>query len=117
LKAVIAGIAISNVYEVSYTVGFVGTVLQLYHRFRQLPSIATDQWLTDLATQHMNAVVRLYALQAIKQRHTNISDSLPEQFQNNKTIAMTLNGCNGNKKTVSEVAKLNLKSANDLTYK
>lgn len=115
LKAVVTAIANSNVYEVSYTVGFAGTVSKQYLRFKQLLSIATDQQLRDLATQNKNAVVRLYALQALKQKHANIADCLLKQFQHDKTIIITLDGCNGDKRTVSELAEQNLKYGYNLT--
>lgn len=111
----VTAIANRNVYEVSYTVGFAGTVLKQYLRFKQLLSLATEQQLTYLAAQNKNAVVRLYALQALRQKHIDISDNLLAQFEHDKTIVMTLNGCNGDKKTVSELAKQNLQFAYHLT--
>ena len=117
LKAVVTAIANSNVYEVSYTVGFAGTVSKQYLRFKQLLSLATEQQLTDLASLNENAVVRLYALQALRQKHANISGSLLEQFQHDRTIVTTLNGCNGDKKTVSELTSWNLQFASNFTNK
>ncbi len=117
LKAVVTTMSNSDVYEVSYTVGYAGTVSKQYLRFKQLLSLATEQQLTDLASSNENAVVRLYALQALRLKHANISDSLLEQFQHDATIVKTLNGCNGDKKTVSELTKQNLYFASDLTNK
>src|SRR5690349_20975267 len=71
LKAIVTAIATRNVYEISYMVGFAGTVSEQYLHFKQLLSTATDQQLTDLATNNKNAVVRLYAFQALKQKHSS----------------------------------------------
>jgi hypothetical protein len=111
LKAVVTAIANNNVYEVSYTVGFAGTVSKQYLHFKQLLSLATEQQLTHLATLSKNAVVRLYSLQALRQKHASIPNSLLEQFQHDRTIVMTLNGCNGDKRTVSELMEKNLQFA------
>lgn len=117
LNAVVKAIANSDVYEVSYTVGFAGSVSQQYLRFNQLLSMATEQQLTDLAAQNKNAVVRLYALQALRQKNAKVPDSLLEKFQQDRTIVLTLSGCNGDKKMVSELAGQKLEFASDLTNK
>ena len=112
LEKVVQEIAISNIYEVSYTVGFAGSVSEQYLRFNKLLSLATEQQLTDMAAQNKNAVVRLYALQALRQKHVKIPDNLLKQFQNDQTIVRLLNGCNGHKMTVSEAANVQVQFEN-----
>lgn len=115
MKRIVSAMAKNDVYEVSYTVGFAGSVSKQYLRFKQLLSLATEQQLTYLAAKNKNAVVRLYALQALRRKHANIPNILLEQFQNDKTIVTTQNGCNGDKETVNELATQNLMFPNDLT--
>ena len=106
---IVTGIANTNIYEVSSTVGYAGSLSKQYQRFEGLSSLATEQQLLDLASRNENAVVRLYALQALKQKKINIPEVLVEQFNNDRTIVTMLKGCIGNKKTVNELAKQNLK--------
>ena len=58
----------SDIYEVSYTVGYTGAISQQYQRFERLLSLATEQQLIDLAYRYDNAVIRLYAFQALRQK-------------------------------------------------
>lgn len=114
LAIVVKAMAGSDIYEVSHTVGYAGSVSKQFQRFELLLSLATEQQLTDLAACNKNAVVRLYALQALKQKKANIPQSLMSQFQNDRTIVTMLKGCIGDKKAVNELAKQNLKSQYDL---
>ena len=115
LNTVVTAIAVHDVYEASYTVGFAGTVSKQYLLFKQLLSLATDQQLADLAAQNQNAVVRLYAFQALKQKKANIPNSLLEQFQHDNTIVTSLNGCDGHKMKVKALANQQLRFAQELT--
>jgi hypothetical protein len=108
LQTIVKEMAGSDVYEVSCTVGFTGAISKQYQRFKQLLSLASIQQLTELALQHKAAVVRLYALQALKQKRADISHNLVKQFQNDQAVVITLNGCNANEETVSELAKQDL---------
>lgn len=112
LEKVVQGITISNIYEVSYTVGFAGSVSKQYLRFNKLLSLATEKQLTDMAAQNKNAVVRLYALQALRQKHVKIPDNLLKQFRHDKTIVIILNGCCGYEMTVGEAANRYVQFAN-----
>jgi hypothetical protein len=58
-----------------------------------------------------NAVVRLYAFQALKQKHADVGGDLLKQFQHDETMVETLEGCIGGKKTVKELAAQNLRPA------
>lgn len=69
--------------------------------FEQLLSLSTEQQLNDLAAHHKNGVVRLYAFQALKRKKSNISEALVQQFQNDNTKIKTLNGCQGDEKTIN----------------
>jgi hypothetical protein len=66
----------SDIYEVSYTVGYTGAISQQYQRFERLLSLATEQQLIDLASRNENAVVRLYAFQALRQKKAKISEAV-----------------------------------------
>lgn len=115
LATIVKAIAKSNIYEVSYTVGYAGTISKQYQRFEQLLSLATQEQLMDIAVNNKNAVVRLYALQALKRKKINIPDSLIQQFQNDHTIVEMLKGCFGDKKRVNLLAQQDLKSPYDLS--
>ena len=110
LAPILKAMAINNVYEVSTTVGYAGSVSKQYLRFEKLLSLATIKQLIDIATNDKNAVVRLYALQALKREKIIISTALIQQFQNDQTIVEVLNGCIGNKKSVNTLAQQDLKS-------
>jgi hypothetical protein len=109
LKTAIQEMADHDLYETSRTVGFAGTASKQYQRFQQFLSVATEQQLTELAARHKNAVVRLYAFQALKKKKADIPAGLWEQFINDGTAVSTLNGCIGDKKTVSELVKESLR--------
>lgn len=111
LQTVVAEITSRNVYEKSSSIGYAAAVSEQYRRFRWLVSSATVQQLTNLAARHKNAVVRLYAFQALKQKHASIAGDLLKQFQHDETMVETLEGCIGEKKTVKELAAQNLRPA------
>ena len=90
-----------NIYETTNTVGYAGVVSKQYQRFEKLISLANQEQLTDLAIHNPNAIVRLYALQALKRKKIHISDGMIQQFQNDNTVVETLEGCLGDKKSVN----------------
>jgi hypothetical protein len=114
LATVVKEIANNNVYEVSYTVGISGAISQQLQRFDLLLSLSTNDQLLNLATHNKNAVVRLYAFQALKYKKIEIPAVLIQQFQNDRTIVEMLNGCIGDKKSVSTLAPQNIKNLSDL---
>lgn len=116
LNSVVKAMANSNIYEVSYTVGYAGSVSKQYLRFEQILTLATVQQLIALATNNKNAVVRLYALQALKRKKINIPIALIQQFQNDHTIVDMLKGCIANKKAVNILAQQDLKSSYGFSY-
>ncbi len=99
-----ADIAKHNIYE-SATVGFAATPSTQNMRLNQLIMIANDNQLFSL-TKHNNAVVRLYALRAIIARKLILSTELKDQFNNDRSIVATLQGCMGNKSSVAVISKM-----------
>lgn len=93
----------------SYTVGYAATVSKQILRFNQLINIANDTQLTALAINHSNAVVRLYAYQALKQKVTAIPQDVISHLINDHTVVETLWGCFGGSKAISSLAKEDLK--------
>lgn len=110
LKNVVNAMAHSNIYEVSYNVGYTGIISQQFLRFKQLLSLATDEQLLDIAANNKNAVVRLYAYQALKQKKIEIPTTLIQQFKDDKTIVKMLNGCILDKKSLNTLYQQNLTS-------
>ena len=92
-----------NIYE-SKTIGFTGLQSKQYQRFQQLLSIATTDQLIDLATNHHNAVVRLYSFQALHQKKITIPEKLSAQFENDKTMIDVYRGCVRETKSISNIA-------------
>lgn len=99
---VVNEMAAHNIYE-SSTVGFSLQKSKQYERFQQLASVATDEQLFDLASNHENGVVRLYAYQALKQRNAAISKQLIEKFKNDKTKVNIFIGCIRDVKSINSI--------------
>ena len=76
LAIIVSEIESSNIYETSYTVGYGGTVSRQYLCFKQLSQLATENYLSELALKHSNAVVRLYAYQALKRKVATIPEAI-----------------------------------------
>ena len=114
LTALISDMACSNVYEASYTVGFTGEVSKQIQRFERLTTLATEQQLLTLAETHRNAVVRLYAFQALKKGRKVIPGPLLQQFRNDRTVVRELKGCVAKEKPVNLLFEQDLKSPYDL---
>lgn len=115
LTALVTAMAHSNIYESSYAVGFAGSVSKQFQRYEQLKALATDQQLLNLAEHHKYAVVRLYALQALKKRKVVIPEELMRKFSHDKTLVKTLNGCTGDEKPLNELLNQDLKSPFELS--
>ena len=109
LTSTVNEIAKHNIYETTNTVGYAGIVSKQYQRFELLTSLATEEQLTNLATSNKNAIVRLYALQALNRKKIDISSVLKLQFQNDNTIVETLDGGLGDKKSIHLLAMQELK--------
>lgn len=101
LAYVVNAIAESNVYEISYIVGYAGIISKQYQRSQLLSSLATEQQLLDIAAHHKNAVVRLYALQVLRQKKIPVPEALLQQFQNDHTNIKVLKGCEADEKSVN----------------
>lgn len=108
LHTVVDEIASANVYETSYTVGYAGSLSNQYARYKQLLSLANDQQLIDLATNHKNAVVRLYSLKALRHKKTLIPLNLLQKFQNDIEKVIQISGCLGGEVTVNSLLFINI---------
>ena len=71
IKAIVNEMAAHDIYERSTGVGYAGTASKQLQLFEKLRSLASENELTELAVNNKNAVVRLYALQALKTKHKN----------------------------------------------
>jgi hypothetical protein len=109
LNSTVNEIAKYNIYETTNTVGYANVISKQYQRFELLISLATEEQLTNLATHNKNAIVRLYALQALKRKRINISSVMRQQFERDNTMVETLEGCLGDKKSVKILAIQELK--------
>ena len=85
-------IATTNRYDESYTIGIGGIISTQYQLFQQLAQLATPQQLVDLIN-HKNAVVRLYAYQALRRKKVKISEGIMTDFANDRTLITVLRGC------------------------
>lgn len=103
LPMVVNGMAAHNVYE-SETVGIANALSKQFQRYQQLLAIATDDQLLSLAKEHNNAVVRLYAFQALRERNITIPISLQQKFKDDETIVPVLEGCIANKFPLNKLA-------------
>lgn len=93
-----------NLYEVSYTVGYFGSLSLQYQLFEKLLSLASHQQLIYFATKDSNAVARLYCYQALRQKKGDIPVSLKQQFIKDTTKVKKLKGCIGEERSVSFLA-------------
>ena len=89
---IVKELATTNRYDESFTIGIGGIISPQYQLFEQLVSLATPQQLLDLTT-HKNAVVRLYAFQALKRKQVVIPDKYLKQFDNDQTLITVMRGC------------------------
>lgn len=103
VKNVVQQIAAHNCYESSH-IGVVGAKSKQYTRFEQLVSIASEPELTELATLDTNAVVRLYALQALHYKRITVAKDLQKRFAEDQTKVRTHSGCIGNTLSVQSLA-------------
>ena len=112
LPMVVNGMAAHNVYE-SETIGIANARSKQFERYQQLISIATKEQLLDLANEHGNAVVRLYAFQALRERNIAIPKSLQQKFKDDETIVPVLEGCVANKFPLNKLAASQLSAKNN----
>ncbi len=105
VKKIVREIAKSNVYEMPATPGYSGTPSQQSIRYRELVKSASIDQLTELATKNKNAVVRLYAFNALVSKLKDVPQEIIDQFRNDKTIIIVLNGDVANKTPLNIVAE------------
>ena len=95
----------------SSTVGFAALKSKQYQRFEQLTAIATQEQLLDLAANHTNGVVRLYAFQALQQQKASIPESLLTQFKNDATKIKVFIGCVMDSKPINTIVQLKINNS------
>lgn len=106
LPVVVFEMAAHNVYE-SETIGIANAKSKQFARYQQLVAKASEEQLLQL-TSHSNAVVRLYAYQALRQKGVNIPESLVQKFKADTTSVQSMQGCVINKYPVSKLAAASL---------
>jgi hypothetical protein len=105
VKKIVREMARSNVYEISTTIGYSGAPSKLGARYKELLKYASTDQLTELATKNKNAVVRLYAFNALVNKEREVPQAIIDQFRNDKTIITVLNGDTSNKSPVNVIAE------------
>jgi hypothetical protein len=103
----------SKMYVVSSHVGYSGAVSQESLLFKKLLLSATSKQLEDVALNNKSVIVRLYALQALKQKDTTVSEAISNRFESDNTFVTMLDGCLAYEKTVKDLAMENLKFVNE----
>lgn len=104
VSEIVKEIASHNIYE-SRTVGIAGKLSAQYQRYEKLAKTASSDELIQISTNHENAVVRLYAFQALKFRGVAIPKDLQKKFSQDKAEVQTLDGCFGDVSTVGKLSK------------
>ena len=94
-----------NIYE-SSSLGIAGIASAQYKRYLQMKKLTTSKLLLHYAANHHNAVVRLYALKALKEENTEISASVKQQFNDDSSSVHIFIGCINDIKKASTVAAL-----------
>ncbi len=96
----------NDTYEIGKTLGYTGAPAKQRQRFLQLIQLASDEELINLAASHRNAVVRVYAYQALRQRKIAISQALIDQFHQDHTQVKIVQGCILKEESVSAIANM-----------
>jgi hypothetical protein len=102
INTVVRKIAKHNIYE-GPVVGFAVSSSKQYERFEILQAKASKEKLIAIASKHKNAVVRLYAYNALLYKEQNIPTELKEKFAADKTSIKTLSGCIGGQRKVCDI--------------
>ena len=108
LPMVVFEMAAHNVYE-SETIGIANAKSKQFARYQQLVAKASEEQLLEL-TAHTNAVVRLYAYQALRAKGISLSKDLQQKFKDDSTSVQSMQGCVINKYPVSKLASTPLSS-------
>jgi hypothetical protein len=104
VKKIVKEIAKSNIYEFTPTTGNDISKSQQNKRYEALLKTASVEELTNLATKHKNAVVRLYAFQALVLKLKDIPKEIIDQFKNDATMVDTLRGDIADKTPVNKIS-------------
>ena len=104
VKKIVKEIAKSNIYEFTPTTENDVSKSQQNKRYEALLKTASVEELTNLATKHKNAVVRLYAFQALVLKLKDIPKEIIDQFNNDATMVDTLRGDIADKTPVNKIS-------------
>jgi hypothetical protein len=107
IEPIIRQMEANNSYQ-SATLGVKGVKSKQYVCFEQLAQQAKAEELLDLAETHPNAVVRLYAYKALKQRAIFIPASLTQKLKRDRTIVSTFIGCARGRNSVAYIVNQNM---------
>ena len=97
-------IANKNIFEYQ-TIGIAGSISEQYQRYEKLASLASVENLLYISKNNANAVVRLYAFTAIKEKGIIISQDIQDKFNNDRAKVQTLDGCYGRITSVALLSK------------
>ena len=102
---IIKQFAVTNVYELSNTVGFAGTPSQQLLLLDTLLATGSTEFLLKNAQYHKNAVVRLYCYKALQIKNSTIPPLLNKQFSEDNNEVLAVSGCLMENTTVKEFYK------------
>ncbi len=102
VNSIVSSISNHNVFESAH-VGFAGVPSRQYILYKKLDAVASNEELRELAKNNKNAVVRLYAFEALLNRK-EVTEEINKQFQNDQAMVYTLQGCVGGRSNVKDVA-------------
>ena len=97
-------IAKQNIFEYK-TIGIAGSISEQYQRYEKLVSLASVEDLLYISKNNANAVVRLYAFTAIKEKGFAVPQDIQDQFNNDRAKLQTLDGCYGRITSVALLSK------------
>lgn len=104
VKKIVKEIAKANIYEFTPTTENDVSKSQQNKRYEVFLKTASVEELTNLATKHKNAVVRLYAFQALVLKLKDIPKEIIDQFKNDATMVDTLRDDIADKTPVNKIA-------------
>ncbi|MDP4284258.1 MAG: hypothetical protein Q8891_07525 [Bacteroidota bacterium] len=104
VKKIVREIAKSNIYKFTPSADNSDTRSVWDRRYEELRKSASVEELTQLATKHKNAVVRLYAFRALVTRLKNIPGAIIDQIRNDSTVVSTLQNNKAGQSPVNKIA-------------
>lgn len=105
LKNILKQISVTNVYELSNTIGFAGTPSHQLILLDSLLDNSSIEFLLNNALHHKNAVVRLYCYKALLIKNVIIPPILSNQFCKDHTEVSAISNCIMETTTVKDFYK------------